>query len=50
MDFVCHGQKPFSKQLQRFIVTGAHDIRAHTEALRIVYMVQEILDGEDRKG
>ena len=47
MDFVCHNQRPYSKQLQRFIATGMHDVRAHLVAFEIVREVREALLNDD---
>jgi hypothetical protein len=47
MDFVCHGQKPFSKKLSAFMKTGMHDIRATDVAADILKKVQEYLDGNE---
>lgn len=44
MDFVCHGHKPFSKSLQKFLVRGTHDLRAGLVSVAIIARVQQYLD------
>ena len=49
MDFVCYGQKSYSKRLQKFIATGMHDVRAGLLVMHIMAKCQEYLDKENNK-
>ncbi len=45
MQFVCHNQKA-GKKLNDFIALGCHDMRAGSEALEILRIIDEFLNEE----
>lgn len=46
MDFVCYNQTPYSKTLQKFIATGAHDLRAGRVAIEILKTIDIAMANE----